>query len=106
MPTNSSNVAPYMYESCDVVAELWKEVLQLQELPLASDNFFALGGDSMSMVMLGARIKEELGVDIPDDSVLGAQTLYELSALVDAELIARRELGAPSVDSTATLDEK
>jgi acyl carrier protein len=66
------------------VAELWSEVLQTTDLPNAVDNFFGLGGDSMAMVMLEYRIKEEFTVELPAGAVLGAPTLRELAALVDA----------------------
>lgn len=64
------------------VAELWKEALQMSEFPDPSDNFFHLGGDSMTMVMLEFRINEELGVALSPGAVLGAPTLRELAALV------------------------
>jgi acyl carrier protein len=67
-----------------VVAELWREVLQADQPPQAADNFFACGGDSMSMIILEFRITEELLVELPSGAVLGAPTLRELSALVDA----------------------
>lgn len=66
------------------VATLWREVLQTAELPTATDDFFALGGNSMTMVMLECRINEELSVEIPAGAVLGAPTVRELSALIDA----------------------
>lgn len=66
------------------VAELWSEVLQTAELPGATDDFFTLGGDSMAMVILEFRIKEEFSVELSAGAVLSAPTLRELSALVDA----------------------
>lgn len=65
------------------VAALWKEVLQLERLPSASDDFFALGGDSLTMVLLEFRIKEEFSIELPQGAVLGAPTVRELSKLVD-----------------------
>jgi acyl carrier protein len=66
-----------------VVATLWCEALRITELPRAPDNFFALGGDSMTMTMLEFRIKEELSVDLPPGAILNAPSLRELSALID-----------------------
>lgn len=71
-----------------ILAELWREVLQSADLPVPTDNFFALGGDSMAMVMLEFRIREEFSVELPAGVVLGAPTLSELSALIDAECVA------------------
>jgi acyl carrier protein len=66
------------------VAALWREVLQINERPRAADDFFSLGGDSMAMVILEFRIKEEFGVELSPGAVLGAPTLREVSALIDA----------------------
>lgn len=83
------------------LAELWREVLQSPELPVSTDNFFALGGDSMAMVMLEFRIKEEFSVDLPAGVVLGAPTLSELAALIDAESALR---GSMTAESSAASD--
>ena len=74
------------------VAELWSEVLQTDRVPSASDNFFSLGGDSMGMVTVEYRIKEEFSVELPPGALLGAPTLRELSALVDAACCRSRSL--------------
>ena len=68
------------------IAALWKEVLDTPELPRAEDNFFALGGDSTAMVMVELQIKEAFSVDIPAGAVLGAQSLRELSDVVDKHI--------------------
>lgn len=68
------------------VAALWCEALQMADLPRAPDNFFALGGDSMTMTMLEFRIKEELSVELPAGALFNAPSLRELSALVDTAL--------------------
>jgi len=66
------------------IAQLWKEVLQLEEDPTTTDDFFALGGDSMTMVLLEFRIKEEFSIELPVGAVLGAPTVTKMSALVNA----------------------
>lgn len=68
------------------VGTLWCEALQINDLPSPSANFFDLGGDSMTMVMLEFRIKEELSVDLPADVIIEAPSLRELSALIDERL--------------------
>jgi acyl carrier protein len=82
------------------VAALWTEVLQTSALPDSTANFFELGGDSIAMVMLEFRIKEELSVELPAGTVLGAPTLRELSAVIDA---ARD--GSPSAHDNQLADE-
>lgn len=68
----------------DGIAALWREVLRTNEPLDMNDDFFALGGDSMTMVMLQFRIQEEFSVNLAASAVLEAPTLGELSALVDA----------------------
>jgi hypothetical protein len=77
-----------------VVAALWREALQMPELPEPTDNFFSLGGDSMTMSMVEFRIKEELSVVLPAGSIVAVPSLRELSALIDR--------GARQSDSEAT----
>jgi acyl carrier protein len=65
------------------IATLWKQVLDTAELPSATDNFFALGGDSTAMVMVELRIKEEFLVELPAGAMLGAPSLRDLSRLIE-----------------------
>lgn len=65
------------------VISLWAEVLQ--KTPSLDDNFFAVGGDSMSMVTLEYRIYEDLGTDLPAGVILSAPTPRELASVIDAE---------------------
>jgi amino acid adenylation domain-containing protein len=46
------------------IAELWKEVLNVDRVGL-HDNFFELGGHSMNVILINNRLKEVLGKDIP-----------------------------------------
>lgn len=85
-----------------IVAALWKEVLQTSEPPAATDDFFALGGNSMTMVMLEYRIHEEFSVELPAGVVLGAPTVQELSSLIDAERSSSRALLISPPERSAT----
>lgn len=64
------------------VASIWQEVLSTRNPPGPSDDFFSLGGDSMAMIMVELRIREELSIDIPDGSLLSAPSLRELTRLI------------------------
>lgn len=66
------------------IAELWNEVLRNSAPLQPSDNFFAVGGDSMAMVTLEFRIQEQMGVALAPGTVLAAPTLRELSSTVDS----------------------
>lgn len=66
------------------IANLWNEVLRGVTHLQPTDNFFALGGDSMAMVTLEFRIKEQMGVELAPGTLLSAPTLRELSSTVDS----------------------
>lgn len=84
------------------IAALWSDILDTTEQPSATDNFFALGGDSMAMVTLEFRIKEEFSVELPIGAVFSAPTLRELSALVDAARRASRSPSTQPAEPSAT----
>jgi acyl carrier protein len=98
--TVKSNPPPRETER--VVASLWSEVLQTTQLPDPNDNFFSLGGNSMTMVMLEYRIQEEFSIELPTGALLGAPTLRELSELLDAERAASRDSGSSPAEQSIT----
>ncbi|WP_162788370.1 non-ribosomal peptide synthetase [Amycolatopsis albispora] len=73
------------------IAELWADVLGVERVGVV-DNFFDLGGHSLLITQLMARVKAVLEVDVPMTAVLDNQTLGEFSAVVEAVLL--EELGA------------
>lgn len=64
------------------LAALWSEILDIPT-PAAEEDFFDLGGDSMTMVMVEFRIMEEFSIPLPAGALLQARTLRELTAFVD-----------------------
>jgi len=80
----SSKSIPGLTITEEKVGALWCESLQLTRLDDPSANFFELGGDSMTMVMLEFRINEEFGILLPANAVLSTPGLRELSATVDS----------------------
>ena len=75
------------------LAELWSEVLQTDRPPGAEDDFFSLGGDSMSMVTLEFRIQEAFSTTLPPGILLRASTLRALAACIDAARDESNEAG-------------
>jgi amino acid adenylation domain-containing protein len=71
-----------------VLAVLFADLLQSAQPIGSSDDFFACGGDSLLALRLVARIKDELGVELPVRTVFEAP---ELAAL--AERIAEARTG-------------
>ena len=58
----------------EALARAWRDLLGEADLTGASD-FFDLGGDSLTAVHLGRRLREELGVRVPLRALLAARTL-------------------------------
>lgn len=82
MATDSPESAERVRDIERAMALLWQQVLDLPSLPGPSDDFFSLGGDSIAMVMMEQRIREEFSVALPDGSVLAASSLRDLSSMV------------------------
>nr|WP_254627768.1 non-ribosomal peptide synthetase [Myxococcus sp. CA040A] len=59
-----------------VLQRLWKEALGRADVQ-ASDDFFALGGDSILAMRLLARLEEELGLPLPLATLFQSPTLGE-----------------------------
>jgi acyl carrier protein len=60
---SSAYVAPKT-ESENMIAGIWQEFLGLEQIGI-HDNFFEMGGDSLSIVQLNGKLKRELNRDIP-----------------------------------------
>lgn len=70
------------------VAEIWREVLQVERVG-RDDNFFDLGGDSLRIARVHAKLVAALGVELTIVELFQHPTLDAL-----AELLARRTGGA------------
>jgi amino acid adenylation domain-containing protein len=75
----------------ELLARLWSQVLGVED-PGAADDFFELGGSSLAVIQLLARVRQEFGVEVP------LRRFFEKPTLTaQAESIARMLAG----DSTA-----
>jgi len=66
----------------EALAEVWAEVLGVPRVG-ATDDFFSLGGHSLLIMRLAARLRSDFGVDLPIRAVFTAPTLGEMAALVE-----------------------
>jgi acyl-coenzyme A synthetase/AMP-(fatty) acid ligase/acyl carrier protein len=60
------------------LAAIWRDVLKLDRVGV-NDNFFALGGDSLSATRVVARVQQELLVAVPLRAMFETMTLGELA---------------------------
>lgn len=75
-------VVPPRTPTEEAIAALWREVLR-QERVSIRDNFFAVGGHSLTAVNLVGRINRELGSSLPLQVLFEAPTVAGLARLVD-----------------------
>jgi len=67
-----------------VVAEIWAETLGLGRDDLGlEDDFFALGGHSLVAARVVARMREQLGIELPLSALFTYSTVAELAAEAD-----------------------
>ncbi|MCU0289497.1 MAG: phosphopantetheine-binding protein, partial [Acidobacteria bacterium] len=63
--TNKEFIMPVSHRE-KIIAGIWQEVLQYERGRVGlKDNFFDLGGNSLSIMRVRVKIKEQLGIDIP-----------------------------------------
>ncbi|WP_072812843.1 non-ribosomal peptide synthetase [Rhodococcus zopfii] len=69
-----------------IVADVFAAVLGVETVG-AQDDFFALGGNSLSATQVAARLADELGADVTVRSLFDTRTVAEFAALLeDSEL--------------------
>ncbi|MFD5437745.1 phosphopantetheine-binding protein, partial [Kitasatospora sp. NPDC127067] len=82
----SGYVAPRT-DAEQLVTDLWQEVLGVPRVGVF-DDFLALGGDSLLVTRVAARIRAGIGLDIPIRDVFESSTPAALAARIEALLIA------------------
>ncbi|MEV7320217.1 amino acid adenylation domain-containing protein [Streptomyces sp. NPDC093970] len=71
----------------ETVRHIWCEVLRIPELG-DTEDLFDLGGHSLTMTQISARVLDRLGVEVPLHAYFESPTVAGLAAVV-AELLAR-----------------
>ncbi|KFF74889.1 hypothetical protein HX13_12990 [Chryseobacterium sp. P1-3] len=65
-----------------LLADIWQELLGIERVG-ALDNFFEIGGDSIRVVKVAARIKNRTGAEVSVADIYGARTVRDLAALLE-----------------------
>lgn len=72
-------------ENEQIIADIWKEILHLDRIGI-NDNFFQIGGNSLSIVKLRNQLREEFERDIPDVKLLEFPTISSFNEYLHLEL--------------------
>ncbi len=72
------------------LVEIWEDVLGVRPIGV-EDSFFDLGGHSLIAVRLFARIKRDLGVDLPISTLLDVPDVRGSAAIIDEQAGASGE---------------
>ncbi len=70
------------------VTKIWSEVLKRDTFD-AEDDFFAIGGNSMTATLATYKLREEFEVEIPLMAIFETPTITGLAATID-DLIAAK----------------
>ncbi|GAA3804744.1 hypothetical protein GCM10022226_25790 [Sphaerisporangium flaviroseum] len=81
-----SRFVPPRTDAERLIAEIWAEVLQLEEVG-ALDDFFHLGGHSLLAVRVTARLRADVEVDMPIRTLFARRTVAELAAALEELLL-------------------
>jgi len=83
-----------------IIAGLWREILGVDSIEL-KDNFFDLGGDSLTAVVLTSRLQQHAGLKLPVSALFSNPTLEGLAQAIisnqpeKTDLVLRKEENAP-----------
>lgn len=75
------------------LAGIWQELLDVERVGI-HDNFFALGGHSLTAIQIASRIRRLLNMTLPLRALFEAPTIAELAAAIERGS-ATEELAAP-----------
>ena len=73
-----------------LVADIWKEVLQIDKIGVR-DNFLDIGGDSLSGIRILARINETLELELPVNTIFQYNNIAQLSKYIENTIVSLLE---------------
>ncbi|OZC03953.1 amino acid adenylation domain-containing protein [Rubricoccus marinus] len=97
--SGDGSALPLQTDTEATVARLWREVLKVETLG-RDDHFFVVGGSSIGVAQVAARVREAYGVDVPLDALFRIPTVAGMAAAVDEAL---ERAAAPEADAAVPL---
>jgi gramicidin S synthase 2 len=93
-----SNYAPPRNPVEQKLVDLWSEVLTIEKEKIGiDDNFFHLGGHSLRVTVMIAKVQKELHAQLPLKEIFQNPTIRGISALISAaEWVSNQEITAES----------
>lgn len=67
----------------DTLKEIWKEILELDELPAEDESFFDLGGNSFSAAQVIAELEDRTGKTAEVSDFYERETIAQFAELFD-----------------------
>lgn len=74
-------------DAIGVIKALWKEALGIEDIR-KNDDFFTLGGDSLSLVQVAVQLRERLRIDLPLSDLMEGTTVASWTRAVEEALSA------------------
>jgi len=72
----------------DILTGIWQDLLVLDHIGI-HDNFFRIGGHSLLVTRVVARIQHEMGIELSLRSLFDAPTIAELAEIVISQIAQR-----------------
>ncbi len=91
-------VTPPSTPTEEIVAGIWKEVLNMENLG-ADENFFSIGGHSLSATQVISRLNRLFSLDVPLKAIFESPTVGLMGTLVDGALKTSRGTVIPPLRS-------
>jgi amino acid adenylation domain-containing protein len=79
------------------IADIWKTVLEKDTVGV-EDNFFEIGGNSLGILKLKDRLRNQLGRDIPDIKFLEYPTIRDFHHYLESEILGLDDAEDPEAE--------
>ena len=76
-------------ETEQALCRIWQELLGLERVGI-NDDFFALGGHSLLVMKLIARLQHDFAVDIPVKTLFDGKTVGVLADIIDKNIVIQK----------------